>query len=109
PQQRANRAVGRGNGGIFAKGNKLSVGNKSHVNQPARDLKQALIDAISKKDIRLIADALVEKAKAGDIPAVKELFDRMWGRAAQSVEVSGADGEPIPVTIVDFKGIDDSK
>lgn len=36
-----------------------------------------------------IGDALVEKAKTGDIQAIKEFFDRTFGKAAQLVEHTG--------------------
>ena len=41
-------------------------------------------------EIEPIATVLIEKAKTGDIPAIKELFDRAFGKAPQSI--TGADG-----------------
>lgn len=41
-------------------------------------------------EIEPIAAVLIEKAKTGDIPAIKELFDRCFGKAPQSI--TGADG-----------------
>jgi hypothetical protein len=46
-----------------------------------------------------IAEALIAKAEEGDLAAIKELGDRLDGKASQSVELSGKDGEPIPVTV----------
>lgn len=37
------------------------------------------------KEMRPIALALIKKAKRGEIPAIKELFDRSFGRAPQSI------------------------
>jgi hypothetical protein len=48
------------------------------------------------KKLREIADVLIEKAAAGDLQAMKELFDRLDGKPAQAlVEHSGPDDEPI--------------
>lgn len=33
-----------------------------------------------------VGDALIEKAKSGDVTAIKEFFDRIWGKAPQSVK-----------------------
>ncbi len=41
------------------------------------------------KKLRVLADKLVEKALSGDITAMKEIGDRLDGKAAQSVEMSG--------------------
>jgi hypothetical protein len=42
------------------------------------------------KEITPIAEALITKAKTGDIPAIKELFDRAFGKAPQAI--TGEDG-----------------
>ncbi len=38
--------------------------------------------------LRAMADALVEKALEGDVPALKEVGDRLDGKAAQYIESS---------------------
>lgn len=43
-------------------------------------------------EIMPIARALIEKAYDGDVPAIRELLDRAWGRASQSVELTGKNG-----------------
>ena len=43
-----------------------------------------------RKKLRVLADRLVDKALEGDITAMKEIGDRLDGKAAQSVEMSGA-------------------
>jgi len=45
--------------------------------------------------LRAVADALVTKALSGDVPAIKEVADRLEGKVMQQTEISGADGEPI--------------
>lgn len=45
-------------------------------------------------EIEPIADVLIEKAKAGDVRAAKELFDRAWGRPPQDIVLETAE-EPL--------------
>ena len=54
-------------------------------------LHRAAVDADGKPTRRLamVADMLVTKAEQGDVPAIKEIFDRMDGKVMQSVEASG--------------------
>jgi hypothetical protein len=40
--------------------------------------------AVTAKDIEAVARALVEKAKAGDVPAIRELLDRILGRPVEA-------------------------
>lgn len=56
--------------------------------------------AQDKKRIRRLVSALLDKAESGDISALKEIGDRLDGKAAQ--EVVGADGGPITVEIIRF-------
>ena len=36
-------------------------------------------------DITPVTQALIRKAKTGDVPAIKELFDRAFGKAPQAI------------------------
>lgn len=38
--------------------------------------------------IEPIARALIAKAEQGDVPAIKELFDRAWGKSKESVDMN---------------------
>jgi hypothetical protein len=53
-------------------------------------LKEAAIDADGKptKRLRLVASALVKRAEEGDVPAIREIFDRIDGRSVQPLEHS---------------------
>ena len=93
-----NGADGRNSDGQFAKGNRLSVGNKSHTNEKAIALKEAYINAITEDDIKKIVTEQISKAKKGNTIAAKEIFDRLWGRAKQEVEL----GENATNTLVDI-------
>ena len=42
--------------------------------------------------LRKIADKLVESAEKGEAWAIKEIMDRMDGKAVQATEISGPDG-----------------
>lgn len=45
------------------------------------------------KNKEVMADALIEKAKTGDIAAIKEFGDRVQGKAPQAIGSIGNDGE----------------
>ena len=47
------------------------------------------------KQIAKIAKKLVENAADGDMQAIKEVFDRTEGKAAQAIQLTGEDGGPV--------------
>lgn len=56
--------------------------------------------------LRAVAQALVDKALTGDVPAIREIGDRLDGKVAQAIEHTGPlneDGLPtsISITVVD--------
>jgi len=56
------------------------------------------------KERKDLLDALLKAAKGGNVPALKETFDRVMGKAVSPVEVSGKDGAPIEImSFRDFK------
>ena len=67
----------------------------------AKKLKKTLIEAVSEKDIKAIVKKMLIQAKAGDNYARKELFDRLWGRAIQEVDI----GENAVKSITDILAI----
>lgn len=69
---------GRTPRGQFAKGNPGGPGNPYARRTAA--LRSALLDAVTEADIRAIAKALVKRARDGEVPAVRELLDRLLGR-----------------------------
>lgn len=66
--------------------------------KPFKDaLQKALKDAEGDKDLlAAVATALVGKAMMGDVPAIKELADRMDGKVSQPIEGEEG-GEPIVI------------
>lgn len=55
-------------------------------------IRRALVQSDAKK-LRAIADKLVEMAEEGNIMAIREIGDRLDGKAAQMVIGPGDDGE----------------
>lgn len=54
-------------------------------------------DGTKTKRLMMIADKLAEKAAEGDIQAIKEVFDRTEGKAAQAI--IGDPDQPMELTI----------
>lgn len=52
--------------------------------------------------LRAIAEKLLDKAAEGDIQAIKEIGDRLDGKAAQSLMLSGEDGGPVQLQAVEW-------
>ena len=62
------------------------------------ELHKALIQEDRKK-LRKIADKLVEAAEEGEPWAIKEIIDRVDGKAVQATEITGADGEDMKLVV----------
>lgn len=76
--------TGRGPGGRFTAGNRHGRGNP-HARQHAL-LREALLAAVTADDVKAIVRSLVEQAKVGNVPAARELLDRVVGRAGPAPE-----------------------
>ena len=48
-----------------------------------------------RRKLRLIAKKLLKEAEAGNIQAIKEVTDRLDGKAAQSLTVAGDQDNPL--------------
>ena len=68
---------GRGERGRFGPGNKYAKGNP-HARRVAR-LRAELLRTVTPADMREVATALLNQAKAGDVAAAKELLQRLLG------------------------------
>lgn len=91
----------------FSKDNQPSDGNRKEGRAKRKVLTEALMIALNRevdnaegkptKRITVIADQLVKKAADGDLPAIKEAWDRAEGKAAQTIDqtLSNTDGSPI--------------
>ena len=90
---------GRDANGRFKKGEYEGGPGGSPYAKQAAELKAALYKAVTPKDIEEIAEKLLAKAKRADIPAIKELFDRLWGKSAQPVNLGDAEGGILDITV----------
>lgn len=99
PQDNGNS--GRNNKGQFVNGHDIGHEPGKHPNtKKSQKLRQALLDAVTEKDMQDIVKKVVELAKGGNIQAIKEVFDRCLGKPEQPI--TGSEGGPIPITIVDY-------
>jgi hypothetical protein len=64
----------------------------------AEALNRAIVQDEGKR-LREAAESLLDKAASGEPWAVKELADRLDGKAAQAVALTGVNGEPFVVRI----------
>lgn len=62
-------------------------------------LLRLLDKAVGDDDFVTIFRVMAARAKAGDVQAAKELTDRRFGKVTDRHEVSGKDGEPIPLAV----------
>lgn len=63
-------------------------GYKAPHTLEAQAVKSLYID-LAKEHALPVAKALLEKAKTGDVSAIKEFNDRAFGRAPQAVQIEG--------------------
>jgi hypothetical protein len=66
---------------------------------------KALFEAVMKEK-KPIIDGLIESAKKGNVIAVKEIIDRILGKAQDHVDVT-SNGESITVVSVNFDEVTD--
>lgn len=81
----------------FTKGQSGNPGGKPKSKPFADMLRIAVNEATEDggKKLRALADALVSKAVAGDVQAIKEVADRLDGKPAQQIIASGDPDNPI--------------
>ena len=77
-------------------GNNNAGKNKMFADQLKRHLVQ------NPQKLEKIIVKLVDEAIGGNIAAVKEVMDRVDGKAVQATEITGADGEPLTGIQVTF-------
>lgn len=54
----------------------------------AEKTRQLLAEMVA-KEIGPIGRKLIAEAKKGNVPAIRELFDRAFGKPAQAIDISG--------------------
>jgi hypothetical protein len=95
---------------VFQPGNQES---KKADHRRARVITQQLISALNEAaddgnttKMRKLVDRLVDKAIDGDVPAIKEILDRVDGRVPQAM--AGDDGEGPIRLVVSWKSAGDA-
>ncbi len=83
---------GRDRRGRFTQGNPGGPGNPQI--RRLSEYRAAIAEAVSVDDLKAILVKLVEKAKAGDLLACREVLDRVLGKPAPT-----AAGEPVAVNL----------
>jgi len=79
-------------------GHRPNAGRKQGFSAKNAEEARKLLSERLAQEIEPIADVLVSKAKEGDIRAIKELFDRAWGRPPQALQINTDDTNlPIPI------------
>jgi hypothetical protein len=78
------------------------LGNANH--KKGKPFQDALRRAIAQnpQKVRNIVDKVLDMAEEGEAWAVKEIADRLDGKAVQATEITGADGEPLAGIQVTF-------
>ena len=78
------------------------LGNINH--KKGKPFQDAIRRAIAQNPhkVRKIVDKVLDLAEEGEAWAVKEIADRLDGKAVQATELTGADGEPLTGIQVTF-------
>jgi len=77
-------------------------GNKNSIKSNrlwAETIRRAVVQDDAQR-LRQIAEALLVKASEGDMAAIKELGDRLDGKALQENKLTGDSDEPVIIKIV---------
>jgi len=78
---------GRNGKGRFVKGYAGGPGNPH--SKAVNSFRAAILEATTREDMLEIWAVLIENAKAGDLRAIREVFDRVIGKPKESVEIVG--------------------
>src|SRR5439155_1388889 len=82
-EQQTVENTGRDAQGRFAAGNKGGPGNP--FARRVAQLRSILLETVTDEEMRIVAGALVVKAKFGDLAAIKLLFQYLLGKPAATV------------------------
>lgn len=88
--------------GRFVPGNRASKGNP-HLVRVCK-LRSLLLEAVTDEDFGAVVKKLLDAAKGGDLASIKELLDRLLGKAPAAIELTGADGEPLNMSSGAIRG-----
>ena len=68
-------------------GHREGAGRKQGFAAKNAEEARRVLSEMVMRDIESIGEALVEKAKKGDVIAIRELFDRAFGKAPQNTKI----------------------
>jgi len=85
--------------------NKGRVPRTENKDKPFRDALRAAMFADNHKKLRQLAEKLFERAMEGEVPAIREIADRLDGKPPQAVVGDDA-GAPLQVIIRRFTDVD---
>lgn len=74
--------------GKFVPGNKLGAGHTRHA-EKKRQLQAVLYKALTPQRMGKIVKALIREAERGEQWAVREVLDRIIGKATQPIDIDG--------------------
>ncbi len=77
----------------FQKGNTLAAGHGRPYAKQVHALKKVIFDTTTPHDMQVIWKKLLYMAKRGNMPAIREVMDRCFGKAIQAVEMTPAEAE----------------
>lgn len=95
--------IKKGNHGGARKGAGKKPGQVGNHTLQAQETKALLIQMFQER-AQPIFDKLLEKAEDGDIQAIKEIMDRVYGKAPQSMDVTSK-GVTVNMTLTDEQRI----
>jgi len=95
--------IKKGNNGGARPGAGRKPGQLSSHTLQAQETKKLLVDMFQ-KNAKPIFSVLIEKAIDGDMQAVREVLDRVYGKAQQSMDVTSG-GERMGVEITEDQRI----
>ncbi|MGD8307406.1 MAG: hypothetical protein PVF17_12190 [Ignavibacteria bacterium] len=72
--------------GRFIKGNKAATGGPGSASTTTTKLKHCFQQNVTEEDIKDVIAKHLELAKRGDMSAIKELYDRLFGKPLQRYE-----------------------
>jgi hypothetical protein len=84
-------------------GRRQGAGRKQGFAAKSAEEARKLFSELLMDEIEPIAQALIAKAKSGDVAAAKELFDRSWGKSMQATEIKSV---LLPMPILDVNAVD---
>ena len=83
--------------------NRFKVGNTASRGDPLiaklQEFRKTIQSSVSKKNVRDIMKAMIEKAKKGDVKAAQLVLERVAGKVKDNTEISVTNGQSQELTI----------